>query len=108
MLQLLPRRQLTIDEQIRRLDECGLLRHFLDGNAPVAQDAALAIDESDFALARAGVAVAVIEGDVSGLRAQIGDIHRLFVFRADDDRQIANLAVNLQPCCIWSRFVHGQ
>ena len=62
--------QLAHDDQVGHLDEGGFLRQFLDGNAAVAQDALLAVDERDLAATRAGVAVAVVQRDVAGLVAQ--------------------------------------
>jgi hypothetical protein len=66
-LAVLDRGQAAEDDQPRGLDERGLAGDLLDRNAAVTQDAGVAVDEGDGRLARAGVAVAVIEGDVAGL-----------------------------------------
>jgi len=51
---------MAVDDQVRRLDEGGFLGKFFDGNAAVTQDAFIAVNESDFADAGAGIAVAFI------------------------------------------------
>jgi hypothetical protein len=60
-LELARRRQLALDQQPRHLEERALLGQFLDRVPAVPQDAALAVDEGDGALARAGVAEARVE-----------------------------------------------
>ena len=52
------------------------LDELLDGDAAVAEDAGVAVDEGDRRLARAGVHEAVVEGDEAGLRAQLRDVDR--------------------------------
>ena len=86
-------RQLAVDDQVGRLDEGGVLGQLLDRIAAVAEDAGLAVDEGDGALAGAGVAVALVVGDVAGVGAQIADIDRLLALRADDDGKVDS------PCC---------
>ena len=82
--------QLAHDDQVGHLDERGFLGQLLDGDAAVAQDALLAVNESDLALARAGVGVAVVQGDVAGFVAQRGDINRAFLFRSFDNGKLAS------------------
>ena len=79
-LQLRPRRQVAVDDQIGRLDEIGFLGHLLDGDAAIAQDALVAVNEGDVADARAGVAVAVVNGDVAGVRRAGADTSTAFSF----------------------------
>jgi hypothetical protein len=69
-------RQLSVDDQIGGFDEPGFDGQFLDGNAAITQDALLAVDESDGALAGAGVGVTVVQRDVTGGVAQAGNVHR--------------------------------
>ena len=88
--------QLAHDDQVGHLDEGGFLRQLLDGDAAVAQDALLAVDEGDLALAGTGVAVAVVQRDVAGLVAQRGDVHRALLFGAFDNRKLAALSVQYQ------------
>ena len=83
--QLGGRGQFAVDEEIRRLDEVGFLREFLDAVAAVTQDTLLAVDEGDLGLAGAGVGVAVVEGDVAGLVAQLADVDPALAFGTDDD-----------------------
>ena len=55
------------DQEPGGLDEGGVLGELLDGDAAVAEDALLAVDEGDRARAGAGVAEAGVEGDQAGL-----------------------------------------
>ena len=71
---LVPRRQVAVDQQIRRLGEGAPLPQLLDGNAAVAQDAPLAVEEGDGALRRSGVHERRIERHQSRLPAQVGDV----------------------------------
>src|SRR5205814_10149937 len=71
--QLCSGRQLAVDEQVRRLEEAGLLRELFDRVAPVAQDACGSVDETDRRDRRGGVAVAGVEGDFPGARQQLAD-----------------------------------
>src|SRR6185437_8518054 len=68
------RRQLTVDQQVGRLDEGGLLGELLDRVAAVAQDARVTVDVGDGGLARGRVDEADVEGDVAGLLHQLRDL----------------------------------
>src|SRR4029077_19021264 len=68
LLQLLRRRQFTVDQQIADLDEIRLLGQLLDRVAAVAEDARIAVDVGDCALGRGGVDEAIVIGRVAGLR----------------------------------------
>ena len=65
------RRQLTVDQQVTDLDEGGLLRELIDGDAPVAQDARVAVDVGDRRLGRRGVDEATVEGGQPGLGEEL-------------------------------------
>ena len=86
-------RQLAHDDQVGNLDEGGLLSKLLDRDAAVAQDSLLAVNEGDLAFARAGVSVPVIEGDVSRLVAQRGNINRPLLLGAFDNGKFVGLSV---------------
>ena len=60
--QLLFGRQLAEEQQIGHLQKGALLGQLLDGVAPIAQDALVAVDIGDLALARSRVVVARIVG----------------------------------------------
>jgi hypothetical protein len=68
-------------------------REVLDRVAAVAQDALVAVDERDRRLARARVAVAVVERDVAGLRAELADVDGRLVLRTDHHGQFDGLPV---------------
>ena len=89
-------RELAVDDQIGRLDEIAVMRELLDGVTPVAKDAVIAVEKGDLALARAGVAIALIVGDVAGRRAQCTGIDRFFALGADHHRQGVFFVVDLQ------------
>ena len=80
------------------LDESGFLGQLLDGYAAVTQYPLFAVDEGDRAPARAGVGVAIVQGDETCVVAQGGDINRLFLFRAFDEGQIAPLSIQHEFC----------
>ena len=84
VFQLGRRRQFAVDQQVGDFDEIAIGGQLLDRVAAVAQDAGLAVEERDGARRRASVHVAFVERDVAGLGPQLGDIDRVFVFRADD------------------------
>src|SRR6185503_4924972 len=90
--------QVAVDEEVADLGEGGLLGDLLDPVAAVAQDALLAVDEGDRALAGAGVAVAGVEGDGARLRAQRGDVDPHLALAAHDDRELVLFAVEDQLC----------
>ena len=94
--QLGGRGELAVDEKVCRLDEIGLLGEFFDAVAAIAEDALLAVDEGDLGLAGAGVGVAVVEGDVAGLVAQLADVDPAFAFGADDDGEDDIFAVQVE------------
>src|SRR6185503_7191074 len=90
--------QVAVDEEVADLGEGGLLGDLLDPVAAVAQDALLAVDEGDRALAGAGVAVAGVEGDGARLRAQRGDVDPHLALAAHGDRELVLFAVEDQFC----------
>jgi hypothetical protein len=90
--ELLLGRQFAIDEQVGGLLESGPLGQLLHGDTPVAQDAFLPVHEGDGALATAGVGIARVEGDQTGVPAQQGDVDRLLPCRSRDEGQPELLA----------------
>ena len=86
----------TPNEQIGRLDKRALFRQFFNRVAAVAQYALITIDERYVALARTGISIALIQRDVSRLRAQFRNVNGLLAFRAHDNGQLNAFAVNLQ------------
>ncbi len=90
--------QVAVDEQVADLGEGGLLGDLLDRIAAIAQDAALAVDEGDGALAGAGVAVAGVVGDRPRLRAQRADVDADLALAAHRHRQLVLFAVEDQSC----------
>ena len=90
--ELLTRRQLAVHQQPRHLEERALLRELFNRIAAIAQDALLAIDEGDRALARTRVAITRIERDQAGGRTQLADVGCGFVLRANNDGQVERLA----------------
>ena len=68
---LLARRQLTIDKEIRDLEEVALFRELLDRHAAMKEHAFVAVDEGDLALARRGRHEARIECEKSVLLGQV-------------------------------------
>ena len=91
--------QLAPDEQLSRLDERAVLGEILDGVAAVAEDALVTVDERDARLARARVAVPVVEGDVPGLRAELADVDGRLVLRAHDHGQFDGRSVGKYELC---------
>jgi hypothetical protein len=89
-------RELAHDEQVGDFNEGGLLGEFLDGDAAVAQDAQIAVDEGDLALARAGVSVAFVERDVAGLGAELGNVHGALAFGADEGGEGVSFSVEFE------------
>ena len=81
LVQLLGVRQLAVDQQIAGLDEVATLGDHLDRVAAVAQNALFAVEKRDGAGRRAGVDVPLVERDVAGLAAQLGDVEAPFIFR---------------------------
>ena len=90
LVELGARGQVPVDEQVRRLEEAGrvALDEVLDGDAAVAQDALVAVDERDRGLGRAGVDVSVVERDEAGLGPQLRDVDRELVLGASHHREV--------------------
>jgi hypothetical protein len=72
------------------------LDELLDGDAAVAEDAFLAIDEGDRGLARAGIGEPVVESDEPGLGPELRDVHPELVLGTADDREFDLSAVVLK------------
>src|SRR4029450_4447500 len=86
-IELAPRRELAVDEEIGHLEERAPGGQLLDGVAAVAQDPLLAVDEGDRAPAGARIAIARIQRDQPGGRAELLDVDRGLVLCALDDRK---------------------
>src|SRR6185503_181922 len=72
-------RQLAVTQQPRDLEESGLVRELLDGIAAIPQDALVAVDERDRALARRCVhegGVVRHQAELVGLHLDLSQIHR--------------------------------
>jgi hypothetical protein len=94
--QLHARGQLARDNQVRNFYKSGFFRQLLDRDATVTEDSPLAINESDFALARPSVAKTVIQGDTAGLTAERGNIYGPLLFRAFDYWELACFSIHFQ------------
>ena len=81
------RRELPPDQQISGFHKCGFFRQLFYGDAAVAEDALLSVDERNAADARTGVSITFIEGDISGLAAKVGNIDRRFLLGSYNDRE---------------------
>src|SRR5205823_297889 len=93
LVELRPRRELAVDEEIRGLEE-RRNRHghqLFDRDAAVAQDAGLAVDERDRRLARPRVDEAVVERDRARLGPQLRDVDPALTLRAHDHGQLGLL-----------------
>ena len=100
-IELLARRQLAPDEEVRDLQEGGVLRELFDRIAAVAEDAVFPVEVGDRARAGAGVAIAGIERDPPGLRSQGADVERVVALGARDDRQLDVTVADAQR---WRRW----
>src|SRR5258705_5886444 len=88
--------QFAPDQKMSDLDKARFLRQFLDGYAPIPQNALLPVDERDLALAGPGIAIAVIQRDIAGIVAEGGDIKCPFLFRPLDDGEFDSIPVEFQ------------
>ena len=90
LVSLGPRRELAVDEQIRRLEERGGVTgdERLDRDTPIAEDALLAVDERDRRLARPGVDEPVVQCDESRLRPELRDVDAQLVLGTPHDREL--------------------
>jgi hypothetical protein len=70
LLQLLLRGQLTVDQQVRHLDERRVLRELFDRVTAVAQDSLFTVDVRDRRSRGAGVDETRVVRDVTGLGEQ--------------------------------------
>ena len=78
--------EFLVDDQIGRFKKGRVFGQFLDRNAAVAQNAFFSVNKSDGAFAGAGVPVAAIEGDQTGLIAQFADVNRTLAGSAGNER----------------------
>ena len=81
-------------EQPGDFDEIRIRGEFFYRDAAVAKDALVAVDVRDCGLAGAGVSVTLVEGDVAGVGAELGDIEATFALGADDNGEFNGLAIN--------------
>lgn len=84
--ELVDRRQLAVDQQIRHLDKAGPVGKLLDRIAAVAQDALFAVEIGDRGLVGGGIAVATVQGHQTGLRTKLPDIEARIADGAVDHR----------------------
>jgi hypothetical protein len=99
-------RQLALQEQPGDLEEARLLRQLLDRVAAVAQDARVAVDVGDGALAGAGVAVARVEGHEPGRAAQLGEVDARFLLAAAMYGELDALALELDLDVLLELLAH--
>ena len=100
-VQLLLAGQPAENQQPGDLDEIGLLGELLDGDAPIAKDALLPVDEGDGALADAGVSQRGVIGDQAGLLSQPRNVHGALALRSDEDGQFDRLVADSQGGFFW-------
>ena len=84
-------RQLAEDEQHGGFDKRTAFGQLLDGDAAITQDALFAVDKGDGGLAGAGVGVARVKGEQSGVLLQAGDVDADLAFGADEDGKFEGL-----------------
>ena len=77
--------QATEDQQPGDLDEIGVLGELLDGNAAIAENALVAVDEGDSALADPAIAQRGVVGNQAGLVAEAGDVDGPLALGAHED-----------------------
>ena len=106
--QLVALRQPPEDQQPGRLDEVGLGGELLDGDAAVAEDALLAVDEGDGAAAGAGVAQRRVVGDQAGLVAELGDVDGPLALGPLEDGQFDALIADGQDRLLGHFVRHNQ
>jgi hypothetical protein len=85
----------------RRIDSvnarsCASVGEFLDRVAAIAENARVAVDEGDRALAGAGVRVARVHRDVAGLVAELADVDRALALAPDDDGKLDLLVADAE------------
>ena len=93
---LLPLGKTAKDQQPRHFHETRLLCQLLDGDAPITEDALLAVDERDLAQARACVAERRVEGDVTGLGAKLGNVDGPLALGTLHDGELERLVTDSQ------------
>ena len=81
-------RHRSMHKQIGDLNKRTGLDQFFDRDAAVTQNSALAVDESDAAVARSGVHEPRVNRDESGLLSELGDIKCFFAFGSGDNRKL--------------------
>jgi hypothetical protein len=86
----------AVDDQKGRLDELAVLRELVNRISPVPQDAIVAVEVRDLALAGPGVAVPLVIRDVTGCGSELPGINRFFPLGPFHDGESVVLVVNLQ------------
>ena len=89
----------AVTEMIERRDEIRfvyVLGDDFDGVSAISQNALITVQVGDGAGGRARVDVPLVEGNIAGLGPELGDVDRMFVFGAHDDRQIDLLIAKSQ------------
>ncbi|MGX1369881.1 hypothetical protein RKD19_005240 [Streptomyces canus] len=84
--ELVDGRKLTVDQEVGDLQERGALGQLLDRVAAVPEDAGLAVEVGDGGFIGGGVAVAAVQGDQTGLGAELPDVEALVADGAVDHR----------------------
>jgi hypothetical protein len=81
------RGQTSMDQEVGRLLESGLLGKLFNGDAPIAQNPFFAVHVGDTALAGPGVGIAWIKRNEAGFRSETGNIDGALALAANDNRQ---------------------
>jgi len=97
---LLGGRQLVINEQIANLGESGLGGQVLNVIPAVAEDAALSVNEGNFAFAGARIGIALVQGDITGFGPQGRDVDGQLFFCPLESRKLDRLLSQCQFCSL--------
>ena len=92
------------NQQPGRLDEIGMVGELLDGDAAIAEDALLAVDEGDRALADGRIGQRRVVGGQAGCIAEPRDVDGPLAFRPHKDGKFDLLVADDQGGFFW----HGR
>src|SRR5688572_25368621 len=86
-IELSTRGKLAEYQQVGDLDKIAIRGQLFDRIATVAEDALFTVQEGNGTGRSTSVHVTLVERDVAGLRAKLGNVDRLFILRSHDDGQ---------------------
>ena len=95
ILELVGRGQLAVDQQVGRLAEVALFGDLLNGVAPIAEHARLAVEIADRAHRRPGIGIPVVQRDMPGHPVKLRDIDGPISLGPNPERQLVLLVANL-------------